>query len=86
MIGAAERMRQPRGDSAGVVARMGEARARRAAEGAEELRGREGTRAVMRGREMRGWLDLDQEATASDTELAEWVRRTVDYARSLPPK
>ncbi|GAA1093096.1 TfoX/Sxy family protein [Tsukamurella spumae] len=41
---------------------------------------------VMRGREMRGWLDLSAEATASDVELAEWVRRTVDYVRSLPPK
>ncbi|GAB3130394.1 TfoX/Sxy family protein [Tsukamurella serpentis] len=44
------------------------------------------TRTVMRGRELRGWLDLAPEATASDVELAAWVARTVEYARSLPPK
>ncbi|MGX9293554.1 TfoX/Sxy family protein [Tsukamurella paurometabola] len=49
----------------------------------DDLLGPHVTRTIMRGREMRGWLDLDSEATASDTELAEWVRRTVDYARSL---
>ncbi|BDD84482.1 hypothetical protein TPB0596_42450 [Tsukamurella pulmonis] len=53
---------------------------------AEELVGPHVTHTVMRGRALRGWLDLDPEATASDTELAQWVRRTVEYARSLPPK
>ena len=52
---------------------------------AEELVGPHVTPTVMRGRELRGWLDLAPEATASDVELAEWVRRTVDHARSLPP-
>lgn len=64
----------------------GEAMAHLDPEVAEGLLGPHVTRTVMRGREMRGWLDLDSEATASDTELAQWVRRTVDYARSLPPK
>ncbi|HTI25028.1 MAG TPA: TfoX/Sxy family protein [Kutzneria sp.] len=38
---------------------------------------------VMRGREMTGWLHV---VVDSDEELAEWVRRGVDYAKSLPPK
>lgn len=64
----------------------GEAMARLDPDAAEELLGPYVTRTAMRGREMRGWLDLAPEATASDTELAEWVRRTVAHARSLPPK
>ena len=38
---------------------------------------------VMGGREMRGWLHV---AVRSDEDLAAWVRRGVDYAKSLPPK
>src|SRR5689334_5012181 len=38
---------------------------------------------VMRGREMTGWLHVTVE---NDEELAEWVRRGVGYAKSLPPK
>ncbi len=64
----------------------GEAMIRLDPDATEELLGPHVTRTVMRGRELRGWLDLDPEATASDTELAQWVRRTVDHARSLPPK
>jgi TfoX/Sxy family transcriptional regulator of competence genes len=40
----------------------------------------------MRGREMRGWLRLDSEDVRTKRELEKWVRRGVDYARSLPPK
>jgi TfoX/Sxy family transcriptional regulator of competence genes len=40
----------------------------------------------MRGREMRGWLRLDADDVGTKRELAKWVRRGVDYARSLPPK
>jgi len=36
----------------------------------------------MRGRELRGWLHVD----VSEAELAPWVTRGVEYARSLPPK
>jgi TfoX/Sxy family transcriptional regulator of competence genes len=43
-------------------------------------------RAVMRGREMAGWLRVDDEAVRTDDELARWVRVGVDYARSLPAK
>lgn len=41
-------------------------------------------RVVMRGREMRGWLQLDEEAIATDTELRRWVDLGWGYARSLP--
>ncbi len=40
---------------------------------------------VMRGREMVGWLRV-AEGLESDHELATWVRRGTDYARTLPPK
>ena len=44
------------------------------------------TRAVMRGREMDGWLRVDQSAITSDPELDRWVRVGVAYAESLPAK
>ncbi|HYP23174.1 MAG TPA: TfoX/Sxy family protein [Actinomycetota bacterium] len=40
----------------------------------------------MRGREMRGWLRLDAEHVRTKAQLSRWVRRGLDYARSLPPK
>ena len=44
------------------------------------------TRMVMRGREMDGWLRVDAEHVRTKRQLAAWVQRGVDYARSLPPK
>jgi hypothetical protein len=44
------------------------------------------TTAVMRGREMRGWLRLAAADVSSEEELAAWVDRGIAYARSLPPK
>jgi TfoX/Sxy family transcriptional regulator of competence genes len=43
-------------------------------------------RAVMRGREMDGWLRVDADAVTSDEELARWLAHGLAYARSLPPK
>jgi TfoX/Sxy family transcriptional regulator of competence genes len=40
----------------------------------------------MRGRTMDGWLRVDSEAVADERELEAWVRRGVEYARSLPAK
>ena len=40
----------------------------------------------MRGREMQGWLRVDAEGVAGDSELEPWVRRGVAHVRSLPPK
>jgi TfoX/Sxy family transcriptional regulator of competence genes len=40
----------------------------------------------MRGRSMRGWLRVGEEALERPAQIEEWVARGVDYARSLPPK
>lgn len=40
----------------------------------------------MRGREMTGWLRVDDPDVASDDALEEWVRRGAAYALSLPAK
>jgi hypothetical protein len=40
----------------------------------------------MRGREMQGWLRVDDEGVRTERELEPWVRVGVEYARSLPPK
>ena len=41
---------------------------------------------VMRGKEMAGWLRVDIGGDVSDAELKRWVKRGVEYARSLPVK
>jgi TfoX/Sxy family transcriptional regulator of competence genes len=41
---------------------------------------------VMRGREMQGWLRIDEEGVRTKRQLAPWVARGVSYARSLPAK
>src|SRR5579883_557040 len=41
---------------------------------------------VMRGRPMDGWLRVDAEQLRTKRQLEPWVRRSVTYARSLPPK
>jgi TfoX/Sxy family transcriptional regulator of competence genes len=40
----------------------------------------------MRGRGMRGWLRVNPEDVRTRAQLSKWVRRGVDYARSLPAK
>lgn len=42
-------------------------------------------RMVMRGREMDGWLRVDDTAL-DDAEFSRWIGVGVDYASSLPPK
>jgi TfoX/Sxy family transcriptional regulator of competence genes len=44
------------------------------------------TLAVMGGRTMQGWLRVSAEDLEGDKQLAEWIKRAVGYARSLPPK
>ena len=41
---------------------------------------------VMRGKEMRGWLRVPMHAVATKRDLTTWVKRGVQFARSLPPK
>jgi hypothetical protein len=40
----------------------------------------------MRGRELDGWLRIEPEGIRTKRALEKWVRRSVAYARSLPPK
>jgi TfoX/Sxy family transcriptional regulator of competence genes len=40
----------------------------------------------MRGREMQGWLRVDEEGVRTKRQLEPWVKRGVAYARSLPSK
>jgi TfoX/Sxy family transcriptional regulator of competence genes len=42
--------------------------------------------AVMRGREMAGWLRVEADGVRTKTQLEQWVARGVAYARSLPDK
>ncbi|HEY3882352.1 MAG TPA: TfoX/Sxy family protein [Trebonia sp.] len=42
--------------------------------------------AVMRGREMPGWLRVSADDLASDDDLSPWVELGIEHARSLPPK
>jgi TfoX/Sxy family transcriptional regulator of competence genes len=41
---------------------------------------------VMRGREMQGWLRVDDDGIRTKRQLEPWVKRGVAYARSLPAK
>ena len=40
----------------------------------------------MRGRQMKGWLRVDDDGLRTKRQLEPWVRRGVAYARSLPAK
>jgi TfoX/Sxy family transcriptional regulator of competence genes len=53
----------------------------------DELLAKPHTRRLeMRGREMQGWLRVDDEGIRTKRQLEPWVRRGVAYARSLPAK
>jgi len=43
-------------------------------------------RAVMGGREMGGWVRVDEGAVSTAEDLRRWVRRGTGLARALPPK
>lgn len=44
------------------------------------------SRMVMRGREMPGWIRVAPEGITSRRRLDTWVRRSVAFTSSLPPK
>jgi TfoX/Sxy family transcriptional regulator of competence genes len=53
----------------------------------EELVAASGARLFeMRGRQMPGWLRVDQGELETREKLSAWVERGVSFARSLPPK
>ena len=41
---------------------------------------------VMAGRETRGWIRVSIDGVKTKRQLASWVNRGVEYAKSLPPK
>jgi TfoX/Sxy family transcriptional regulator of competence genes len=44
------------------------------------------SRFEMRGREMDGWLRVDDEGAKTKRQLESWVKVGATYARALPPK
>lgn len=56
------------------------------AEGESLLRSPHVEPMVMRGREMKGWLRVEQDGVRTKRQLEPWVKRGAAYARSLPPK
>jgi hypothetical protein len=44
------------------------------------------TLAVMRGREIPGWLRVSAGDLATDDDLSPWIELGIAHARSLPPK
>ena len=40
----------------------------------------------MRGRQMQGWLRVDDDAVRTKRQLEKWVQVGAGYARTLPPK
>ncbi|HEY2636819.1 MAG TPA: TfoX/Sxy family protein [Solirubrobacteraceae bacterium] len=43
-------------------------------------------RMVMGGREMDGWITVAPEGLRTKRDLAPWVKRSVAYVKTLPPK
>jgi hypothetical protein len=57
------------------------------ADRADELLGTTpATVAVMRGREMPGWLRVGADDLAADDDLSRWVEIAIIHARSRPPR
>jgi TfoX/Sxy family transcriptional regulator of competence genes len=44
------------------------------------------SRMEMRGRTMDGWLRIDPEGVKTKRQLESWVKRSVGYVKTLPPK
>ena len=40
----------------------------------------------MTGRPMKGWIVVEQEGYAEDSDLSDWIRLGIDFAATLPPK
>jgi hypothetical protein len=40
----------------------------------------------IRGREMKGWLQVDAESVSTKRALEPWAMQSVAFARALPPK
>ncbi|MHB1468272.1 MAG: TfoX/Sxy family protein [Solirubrobacteraceae bacterium] len=75
------------GNIAVGISSRGELMARLGDDGAAAALSRPHTRIFdMTGRRMRSWILISEEGTRTTAQLRAWVRRGVDYARTLPPK
>jgi TfoX/Sxy family transcriptional regulator of competence genes len=64
----------------GLMLRVGE-------DGTDDALAQEHTQLVeMRGRPMRGWIRVAPEGVRTKRQLGTWVRRGVEFARTLSPK
>lgn len=75
------------GNMAVAVSGQGGLLVRADPERSERLLATDGVRPMeMRGREMRGWLRVADEAVRTKRQLERWVRVGVGVVRALPPK
>jgi TfoX/Sxy family transcriptional regulator of competence genes len=75
------------GNMAVAVSGRGALLMRLGQDGAQAAAGRPHVRpAVMRGREMRGWVYVDFAGVRTKRQLQAWVARALAFARTLPAK
>ncbi len=75
------------GHMAVTASRRGGLMVRVGAEGSQEALSRPHAEQIeMRGRPMTGWIWVAGEGVRTKRELQFWVRRGVEFTRSLPPK
>ena len=76
-----------RGNLAVGISNRGELMVRVGPDGTEEALTRPHTRLFdMTGRPMKGWVLVTAEGVKTKRQLAPWVKRGVEFARTLPPK
>ncbi len=75
------------GHMAVTVSSRGGLMVRVGTDGAEDALARPHTRQIeMRGRPMPGWIHVAAEGVRTKRQLVTWVRRSVQFTRTLPPK
>jgi hypothetical protein len=76
-----------RGNLAVGISNGGELMVRVGPDGTEDALARPHTRLFdMTGRPMKGWVLVAPEGVKTKRQLAPWVKRGVEFARTLPPK
>ena len=76
-----------RGNMTVGISSSGEMMVRVGPDGTDEALARPHTRLFdMTGRPMKGWILVAPEGVKTKRQLAGWVRRGVEFARTLPPK
>ncbi len=76
-----------RGNMAVGISNSDELMVRLGADATDSARARPHTRMFdMTGRPMKGWILVAPEGIKTKRQLGAWVKRGVEYARTLPPK